>query len=70
MQRDGYTPAEQQRREQVRLQTAERFARGDVIKEIAHDLRKDGYVAAMRLVSYLRHSSRYRLLFPLSCTSR
>ena len=38
-QRGGYTPAEQQRREQVGLQAAERFARGDVIKEIAHDLR-------------------------------
>ena len=38
-QRGGYTPAEQQRREQVRLQAAERFARGDAISEIAHDLR-------------------------------
>ena len=38
-QRGGYTPAEQQRREQVRLQAAERFARGDMIKEVAHDLR-------------------------------
>ena len=33
------TPAEQQRRERVRLQAAERFARGDEINEIAHDLR-------------------------------
>ena len=38
-QRGGYTPAEQQRRERVRLQAAERFARGDGIDEIAHDLR-------------------------------
>ena len=38
-QRGGYTPAEQQRRERVRLQAAERFARGDGINEIAHDLR-------------------------------
>jgi transposase len=60
-QRGGYTPAEQQRREQVRLQAAERFACGDVIKEIAHDLRvtegsvrrwhrawRDGGAAALR----------------------
>src|SRR5208282_5663283 len=38
-QRGGYTPAEQQRRERLRLQAAERFARGDGINEIAHDLR-------------------------------
>jgi putative transposase len=38
-QRDGYTPAEQQRRERLRLQAAGRFARGEGIKEIAHDLR-------------------------------
>jgi putative transposase len=38
-QRGGYTPAEQQRRERVRLQAAERFARGDTISEIARDLR-------------------------------
>ena len=38
-QRGGYTPAEQQRREQLRLQAAGRFARGDGINEIAHDLR-------------------------------
>src|ERR1700750_1188050 len=38
-QRGGYTPAEQQRRERLRLQAAERFARGDAISEIAHDLR-------------------------------
>jgi transposase-like protein len=37
-QRGGYTPAEQQRRERVRLQAAERFARDDGINEIAHDL--------------------------------
>src|SRR5204862_382116 len=30
-QRGGYTPAEQQRRERLRLQAAERFARGDGI---------------------------------------
>ena len=38
-QRGGYTPAEQQRRERLRLQAAERFARGDGINEIARDLR-------------------------------
>jgi transposase len=38
-QRGGYTPAEQQRREQLRLGAAGRFARGDGIKEIARDLR-------------------------------
>jgi transposase len=37
-QRGGYTPAEQQRRERLRLQAAERFARGDGIVLIAHDL--------------------------------
>src|SRR5256714_5121750 len=38
-QRGGYTPAEQQRRERLRLQAADRFARGDTITEIARDLR-------------------------------
>jgi transposase len=38
-QRGGYTPAEQQRRERLRLEAAGRFARGDTIKEIARDLR-------------------------------
>ena len=38
-QRGGYTPAEQQRRERLRLQAAGRFARGDEISEIARDLR-------------------------------
>jgi putative transposase len=38
-QRGGYTPAGQQRRERLRLEAAGRFARGDTIKEIAHDLR-------------------------------
>src|SRR5439155_317229 len=38
-QRGGYTPAEQQRRERLRLEAAGRFARGDAISEIAHDLR-------------------------------
>src|SRR6201985_1585345 len=38
-QRGGYTPAEQQRREQLRLQGAGRFGRSDTIKEIARDLR-------------------------------
>ena len=38
-QRGGYTPAEQQRRERLRLEAAGRFARGDRISEIAHDLR-------------------------------
>ena len=38
-QRGGYTPAEQQRRERLRLEAAGRFARGDAIGQIAHDLR-------------------------------
>jgi putative transposase len=38
-QRGGYTPAEQERREQLRLKTAERFARGDSTAAIAADLR-------------------------------
>ena len=38
-QRGGYTPAEQQRRERLRLEAAGRFARGDTINEIARDLR-------------------------------
>jgi transposase len=38
-QRGGYTPAEQQRRERLRLEAAGRFARGEGISEIAHDLR-------------------------------
>ncbi len=60
-QRGGYTPAEQRRRERLWLQAAERFARGDGINEIAHDLRvtpgsvrrwrrawRDGGTAALR----------------------
>jgi transposase-like protein len=59
--RGGYTPAGQQRRERLRLQAAEGFARGDTITEIAHDLRvtegsvrrwhrawRDGGTAALR----------------------
>ena len=38
-QRGGYTPAEQQRRERLRLEAAGRFVRGDGINVIAHDLR-------------------------------
>jgi transposase len=38
-QRGGYTPAEQQRRERLRLEAAGRFARGDGTGEIARDLR-------------------------------
>ena len=40
-QRGGYTPAEQQRRERLRLrlQAAGRFARGDTSSQIAQDLR-------------------------------
>ena len=38
-QRGGYTPAEQQRRERLRLEAAGRFARGEVISQIARDLR-------------------------------
>jgi transposase len=37
--RGGYTPAEQQRRQRPRLEAAGRFAHGDGINEIAHDLR-------------------------------
>jgi len=37
--RGGYTPVEQQRRERLRLEAAGRFAPGDTIGEIAHDLR-------------------------------
>ena len=35
-QRGGYTPAEQQRRERLRLEAAGRFARGDEIKYRPH----------------------------------
>jgi putative transposase len=38
-QRGGYTPAEQQRRERLRLEAGGRFARGDGVSEIARDLR-------------------------------
>jgi len=38
-QRGGYTPAEQERRERLRLKAAERFACGDTVREIAADLR-------------------------------
>jgi transposase len=38
-QRGGYRPAEQQRRERLRLQAAERFARGDTTSQVARDLR-------------------------------
>jgi len=38
-QRGGYTPAEQQRRERLRLEAAGRFARGDSTGEIAAQLR-------------------------------
>jgi len=38
-QRGGYTPAEQQRRELVRLEVAGRFTRGDSTGEIAAELR-------------------------------
>lgn len=38
-QRGGYTPAERQRRERLRLQAAERFAHGDSAGGIAADLR-------------------------------
>jgi transposase len=60
-QRGGYTPAEQQRRERLRVEAADRFARDDTIQEIAHDLRvtegsvrrwrrawQDGGTAALR----------------------
>jgi transposase-like protein len=38
-QRGGYTPAEHERRERLRLQAAGRFVAGDGINEIARDLR-------------------------------
>ena len=38
-QRGGYTPAEQQRRERLRLEAPDRFARGDSTAAIAADLR-------------------------------
>lgn len=38
----GYTPEEQAARERVRLEAAERFARGDATVEIARDLRVTG----------------------------
>jgi transposase len=38
-QRGGYTPAEQQRRERLRLEAAERFVRGDSTGMIAAELR-------------------------------
>ena len=59
-QRGGYTPAEQQRRERLRLDAAGRFARGDGTPQIAADLRvtrtvrrwragwRDGGTAALR----------------------
>src|ERR1700677_3878965 len=60
-QRGGSTPAEQQRRERLRLEAAGRFARGDSTPEIAADLRvtertvrrwrqawRDGGAAALR----------------------
>ncbi len=36
-QRGGYTSAEQQRRERLRLEAADRFARGDGVTQIAPD---------------------------------
>lgn len=60
-QRGGYTPAEQERRERLRLGAAERFAHGDTTSAIAADLRvtertvrrwqqawRDGGTAALR----------------------
>ena len=60
-QRGGYTPAEQERRERLRLGAADRFARGDTTSAIAADLRvtvrtvrrwrqawRDGGTAALR----------------------
>jgi transposase len=37
--RGGYTPAGQERRGRLRLEAAERFARGDTVREVARDLR-------------------------------
>ena len=60
-QRGGYTPAEQERRERLRLEAAGRFARGDPASAIAAELRvtdrtirrwrqawRDGGTAALR----------------------
>ncbi|WP_328511020.1 hypothetical protein OG981_43525 [Streptomyces mirabilis] len=38
-QRGGYTPVEQEKRERLRLEAAERFERGDDAAVIAMDLR-------------------------------
>ncbi|MEV1240756.1 winged helix-turn-helix domain-containing protein [Nonomuraea sp. NPDC050022] len=38
-QRGGHTPAEQERRERLRLRTAERFAEGESTRDIARELR-------------------------------
>ncbi|MCA2230302.1 helix-turn-helix domain-containing protein [Nonomuraea aurantiaca] len=38
-QRGGYTPAEQERRERLRLQTAQRFEDGESPRDIARELR-------------------------------
>ncbi|MEV6150584.1 winged helix-turn-helix domain-containing protein [Nonomuraea sp. NPDC052129] len=38
-QRGGYTPAEQERRERLRLQTAQRFEDGESTRDIARELR-------------------------------
>jgi hypothetical protein len=38
-QRGGYTPAEQERRERLGLQTAERFEDGESTRDVARDLR-------------------------------
>ena len=48
-QRGGYTPAEQQRRERVRLQAAERFARGDGQDDGAAALQSKGPVSREKL---------------------
>jgi len=55
-QRGGYTPAEQQRRERLRLEAAGRFAGGDEISEIAQDLRvtpRERYEVSLGLAALL-----------------
>ncbi len=52
MRRGGYTPADQQRRERLRMEAAGRFARGDEISEIARDLRVTGSVRRWRRATF------------------
>jgi hypothetical protein len=65
--RGGYTPAGQQRRERLRLAAGGRFARGEAITGIGHDLRvTEGSVRRWRRAwkdggtKALRSRGRYR----------